>query len=246
MLEITSLQHPLILRLVKLRQNARFRKSESSLLLEGKNCIVDLSDHLNFKRLIVSKKEIIFPSKKKCEIIFVTEAIMKKITGVEHPEGIVAEIAMPPQKTLENVKKIVVLDAISDPGNLGTILRTALALGWDAIFLLPGSCDPYNDKALRAAKGATFLIPLQIGSWSDLEEVISKNRLLPLIATMKADPPEKFQKEKKVALILGNEAKGVTYSSHLSYKTVSIPMNGAMESLNVAQAGAILMYQMRP
>ena len=85
---------------------------------------------------------------------------MKKISGMQTPEGLVVEIEMPKPAPLEGLKYLLALDGVSDPGNVGALLRTALALGWQGIFILDESCDPFNDKALRSARGATFRLPL--------------------------------------------------------------------------------------
>jgi TrmH family RNA methyltransferase len=172
----------------------------------------------------------------------VTEAIMKKITGLEHPEGIAAEVKMPLEASFENIHRLLVLDGVSDPGNMGTLIRTALALGWEGAYIIENSCDPFNDKALRAAKGATFRLPLCFGNWDDLTQLISKNKMTPFAADMDGIDIKKVNKSQRIALVLGNEARGISQEAEKLSTKVAIPMSGEMESLNVAIAGGILMY----
>lgn len=241
MKEIFSAQHPLIKYWTSLRSDAHFRKAEGSVLLEGKNCVQDICKAIKPKRLIVCSEADIPEGQSADEIFVITEALMKKISGVQHPEGVIAELAMPKNTPFANVKKIVVADCIQDPGNLGTLIRSSLAFGWDGIFILPGSSDPYNDKALRAAKGATFQLPIYSGTWNDLKDAITKSSLKLVVADVSGEKPSTFNNT-RMALVLGNEAQGAKVPDTLAFQKVSLPMQGAMESLNVAVAGSILLY----
>lgn len=241
MKEIFSAQHPLIKYWTALRSDANFRKTEGRVLLEGKNCIQDICKTTKPKCLIICNKAQIPLGLAADEVFVVTETLMKKISGVQHPEGFIAELAMPKNSPLTHVKKIVVADCIQDPGNLGTLIRSSLAFGWDGMFILPGTSDPYNDKALRAAKGATFHLPIYSGSWLDLQDVLIKNNLQLVVADVSGKIPSAFNST-PMALVLGNEAQGAKVPNSLAFQNVSLPMRGAMESLNVAVAGSILLY----
>ncbi|MCE5294248.1 MAG: RNA methyltransferase [Chlamydiales bacterium] len=241
MKEILSAQHPLVKYWVNLRTDSKFRKTESRVLLEGKNCVYDICQKTKAKRLIVSNESIIDDSLLYEEVIVVTDAIMKKISGVVSPEGIIAELELPENRPFSSVKKILVADGIQDPGNLGTIIRSLCAFGWDGLFLLPGCADPYNDKTLRAAKGATFHLPIFSGSWDELATICKQNHLELVVADTKGQKPEFFV-NKPIALVLGNEAQGANVPKTLSHQIVSLPMIGQIESLNVAVAGSILLY----
>ena len=156
--KIESLQHPLVKHLVNLRQDRAYRYEQQRVSIEGKNMIKELK---GIKRIFSIDD---FPIDAE-ERIIVSPAVMQKISGVKTPEGVVAEVEMPKNSSLVDKRFLLAIDGISDPGNLGTLLRTALALGWEGAFILEGSCDPYNEKALRAAKGATFRLPLCQGTW---------------------------------------------------------------------------------
>ena len=118
-----------------------------------------------------------------------TAPVMQKIAGLGSvgAGALAAEAALPPTADLlggapGQLRRVLALDGVQDPGNLGTLLRTALALGWQAAVLLPGCCDPYNDKALRASRGAVFKLPLAQYSLGQWQQLVEEQRLVPLAA----------------------------------------------------------------
>lgn len=239
---LTSLYNPIVKHLVKLRQDRDYRYEQQSIVIEG---LKSIEENRPFIKKLFYTQSMGFCPMGAPEEWFVSDDVMKKISGMTSPEGILAEMKMPPFSSFAGVKYLMVLDGINDPGNLGTLLRTALALGWEGAFLLPNSCDPYNEKAIRAARGALFRLPLGKGNADDLSQVIQKNNLVPLVADLKGDPPSKVPKGKGVLLVLCNEAHGVSPEVEKLCKKIAIPMPGEMESLNVAIAGGILMYLLR-
>ncbi|KAL2650382.1 hypothetical protein R1flu_018510 [Riccia fluitans] len=128
-------------------------------------------------------------------VVRVSVAVMSKITGLDSPPESMGILSYPPsftsfegqqgsvsldsqlQKWCPSLRRVLVLDAIQDPGNLGTLIRTAAAFGWDGLFLLPGCCDPFNEKALRAARGASFRVPIAVGNWYHVQELAALNGL---------------------------------------------------------------------
>ena len=230
MKQITSLQHPLVKHFVRLRKSRSYRKESGTCLVEGVKMVKEVKGEV-----VMATERHDFPG-----AILVSDAVMKKVSGALSPEGIVAEVAMPEMASLVEKEKIVVLDAVADPGNVGTLIRTALALGWDGIFITEDSCDPFNDKALRSAKGATFRLPMQVGDRGSLMKLLEEGGFKGLVADMGGDKPQKV--EGKIALMLGNEAQGFSEEVLSSFETVAVPMSGDMESLNVAVAGGVLMY----
>jgi TrmH family RNA methyltransferase len=239
--KIASLQHPLVKHFVRLRQNRDYRYEHRGVIIDGIKPITELADKLQ-PRTVMACDESVIPKQVKYEdALIVTEAIMQKVSGMYSPEGLVAEFPMPSSSSLKNLKRVVALDGINDPGNLGTLLRSALALGWEGVFILQESCDPYNEKALRAARGATFKLPIATGAWEDLQRLIKENDWKALAADLEGEAPSAISKNDGILLILGNEARGISDHAE-TIKKVSIRMSGPMESLNVAAAGAILMY----
>lgn len=243
--EITSLQNPMIKHFVKLRQNADYRHEHQTAVIEGPKLIQEICAKQPAKVIIAYDESYLPPGVKVDELLIVSEEIMHKISGVQSSEGIVAEVALPQPGDLSHKKWVIAIDGINDPGNLGTILRTALALGWEGVFILPESCDPFNEKALRASRGAVFRLPTVQGTWRDLKEFITKNQFTPLAADLSGSDLGKLKTPEKTILILSNEAHGVSAEAKSVCQAVTIPMPGSMESLNVSVAGGILMYILR-
>lgn len=239
---ITSLLNPIVKHLVQLRQDNDYRHEQQLVLIDGLKPLLEITPWIT--RIIVSNPDLLTHFKIQ-DALIVTEAVMKKISGMSSPEGIVAEVKMPPLASLNGKKQIIALDGINDPGNLGTLLRTALALGWEGVFLLPNCCDPYNEKVLRSARGAQFRLPLARGTALDLKNLAQKNHLTCFVADLDGIKPEDISKEKGTVLVLGNEARGASVEILNFCTKVTIPMPGSMESLNVAIAGGILMYELR-
>jgi len=248
--EILSLQHPIVKHFVNLRKNKAYREEHRSLLVTGMNALCELSSSHCFTRLLVVKKKTVPFRYQAIETLIVTEDILKKITGLETPEDIVAEIPQPKESDLSRCERILLLDKISDPGNLGTLLRTAVALKWDAVFHLEGSVDLFNDKVLRSSKGAIFRLPFSRGNEASLQALIDthvqKTPWTLFAADPRGDPLAKYLPcQGPLILAIGNESQGLSPFISMTFQRVALPMDGAMESLNAAIAGSIFMYILR-
>lgn len=240
--KITSLSNPLVKHLVKLKENSAYRKETQRVLVEGHNLISDLKDTV-FHTLLVKDEKFISGIKAK-EVFIVDDAVLRKISSTTSPEGLIGELDMPLESPLKNVHSLLALDAVSDPGNLGTLFRTALAFSWSGLYLLPNCCDPFNDKAIRAAKGANFKMAFKRGTWQELEELAIREKLVPLAADLKGEKPE-FYAGKRPLLVLGNEAMGLSQEAKHFCKAITLPINPQVESLNVAVAGGILLFLLK-
>lgn len=241
--EISSPQHPLVKHLVKLREDRHYRYKCQRVLLSGTKLIKELSTQFHFKTLFVQHGTEF--SANADQLFYTTPQILKKVTGLENPEPIAAEIEMPLPQDLSSSNFLLVLDGVSDPGNLGTLLRTAKALGWDGAFLTTGSTDPFNEKAIRAAKGATFTLPWRTGTWEELTAFLQSRGMTLLAADASGEDLAVCISTPPLALALGNEAHGLNALLKEAAKRIAIPMRGRMESLNVATAGAIFMYELK-
>lgn len=231
--KIESLQHPLVKHWIELRNHRVYREETKRLLVAGKKMIQELPIEV----LIT-----LSPSNIPCsQEILVTESILKKITGLQSPDGFAAEVLMPPPQNLLGKKRILVLDQVADPGNLGNLLRTALAMGWEGVILTPGSVDLFNDKTLRSAKGAHFHLPYDRMS---PEEILTLGYTL-YTADLHGEKIEHLSFQEPFALILSSEGHGPGKWSESISKKITIPMHFGVESLNVAASGAILLYEMR-
>lgn len=178
-----------------------------------------------------------------CDNYLVNEAIIKKLASSKNPEGIITLSKKLMAKPFSS-KRILYLDEVSDPGNLGTLLRTALAFGYHDVILRKGA-SPFKAKAVAASQGAIYsLNVIEAEDLSLLEEL--KKRGYRLIGTdLKSSIPlRSVQKAEKIVLILGNEARGVSKEVlEKADQNIRIEMDD-IDSLNVAIAGAIAMYEL--
>lgn len=202
-------------------------------------------------------------------IVRVNSVVMKKLSGLQSTESIdaISVVRIPStfhildnnqhrdfSKWFPSTFRILVLDGIQDPGNLGTLLRSAVAFGWDGVFLLPGCCDPFNEKAVRASRGASFQLPMVSGRWSDLQNLVNGFQM----KILAGHPGESNQIsfltyefarsliDTKVCLVLGSEGSGISEKARETSELVSIKMVGEFESLNVSVAGGIFLFMLQP
>lgn len=243
---ITSGNHPLIKHIVKLRQNRDYRYDQQKLIVEGIKPLEELSKKTRFSVILTYNEAMIPLGAEADEIILVNDVAMKKASGMESPEGLLAELPMPQPASLDSCNHILVFDGVSDPGNVGAMLRTALALGWDGAYFLDDSCDPFNEKALRAARGATFRLPMAWGGWDTLKDIANKRKLKPVVADISGKDLTSCKDAKGILLVMGNEARGPSKEAKAFCEAVTIEMPGAMESLNVSVAAGILMHALKP
>lgn len=228
--------------LINLRDDRHYRKEKSQVLIMGRKLVKELSP---LEILIVEEGSEIPQGVSAKETHTVSHAELKKITALISPEPYAAVVKLPSESHLRDCTYLLILDGVSDPGNMGTLLRTALGLGWDGVFITQGSCDPFNDKVIRAAKGASFRLPFRSGSWSELSALLKDNRMQVYVADAKGKDVATLKFNAPLALILSNESLGVSQEGRSVGTPLSIPMKGKMESLNVASAGAILLYEIR-
>lgn len=178
------------------------------------------------------------------EVVELGEGEFAGFADTETPQGVLAVVRIPePGWPAVRGGRILLLDGLQDPGNLGTLVRTAEALGLAGVVCLPGTVDPWNPKAVRAGAGSGFRVPIL---YRPAEEALARIREAGA-ALWAADPGGgPFRRGDpapgRLALALGNEARGVSEPVlEAADRRVSVPMAGRVESLNVAVAGAILM-----
>lgn len=177
------------------------------------------------------------------EVIEIDTALMAELSDTDNPQGILAILSRKPLPLPPNPTFIVVADQIRDPGNLGTLLRTAEAAGADAVLLAPETVDAFSPKVVRAAMGAHFHLPTQHQSWVDIAAYVQG---IPVyLATANAEMTLwDADFTQPCALLIGGEAFGASeQGSKTATHTVAIPMQGRAESLNAAIAAAILMAE---
>lgn len=237
---ITSLTNQEIKYLDKLKQK-KYRDKEKKFLVEGEHLVEEARKKSVLEKIIVlenTKFDFDMPK------IEVTKEVMKKLSSLDTPPNIIGLCKMMEEQEVGN--RILILDEIQDPGNLGTIIRSAVAFHVDTIILSENTVDLYNPKVIRSTQGMIFHINTIRGSLK--EKLIDlKERDIPIYTTNVENGEDiKSVKElDKYALIMGNEGNGVRNDiAKLADKTIYIPMNPVVESLNVAIATSILLYEL--
>lgn len=181
----------------------------------------------------------------------VTEREFASAAETESPQGVLA-IAKIPETTFDRLTpgattRLVVLDGVQDPGNVGTILRTAAALGATASIAMPGTVDLWNAKVVRSAMGAQFHHPVLAATWATLDAFVKANDVVLWGADMHGEPlGRNVAPPARLGLVVGNEGAGLSADARQrTARLLSLPMSGAVESLNVAVATGILLYELR-
>jgi len=253
-IRITSMSNQIV-KEVKSLGNKKGRMKAHAILLEGWRLVKDASDWgVKIRYFIVSdsffQKEGLFLSKmSNIKTVQVPDELFSRICETESPQGILAVTEMPvydKKEIIGSIDKIVALENIQDPGNLGTIIRSADACGFDAVLLSKDSVDPYNPKVIRSTMGSLFHIPVIVEeNFSEtLNELKSNNILLAAAHTRDSLPCWQADLSGKVAIIIGNEGNGLSDKVlELADITVMIPMPGKAESLNASAAASILIYE---
>jgi TrmH family RNA methyltransferase len=180
----------------------------------------------------------------------VNEAEFRSAAETESPQGVLA-IGEIPRYSLDDLAKkeplrLLVLDAVQDPGNVGTILRTAAALGVDATVALPGTVDVWNAKVVRSAMGASFRHPAFHAAHDELFDFLDRERVDLWAAEVAGEPVSSVAAPRRLALAVGNEGGGLSSSVRArAVRLISLPISSDVESLNVSVATGILLYQLR-
>ncbi|MDX1770549.1 MAG: RNA methyltransferase [Planococcaceae bacterium] len=253
MKRIESLQNTQVKHWKKLVTVRKERDKSGEFLVEGFHLVEESLKNKPNVLAIIIREGMEIPSKwnvDDIEIIEVTMEIAKEMAETEHSQGIYAHCL---QQTTsrdqqKSWKQVLMIDAVQDPGNVGTMIRTADAAGIDAVILGKGSADAFNPKTVRSGQGSHFHIPIVK---SDLSEWIQscKEQGIPVYGTSLEESIayHEVQPQAKFALIMGNEGSGLA-PEHLvqTDMNLKIPLYGQAESLNVAVAAGILLYTLIP
>jgi RNA methyltransferase, TrmH family len=177
-----------------------------------------------------------------CEVEQVAEELLNAISETETSQGLLAVLEHTRLALPQALHFALIPDSLRDPGNLGTLLRTAAAAGVQAVFLPPETTDAFAPKVLRAGMGAHFRLPIHNLNWEEIRAATSPLKVY--LADMQGSPCWQTDFSQPLALIIGGEAEGATEEARrLADTSVSIPMPGKAESLNAGVAGAILMFE---
>ncbi|MGA2488672.1 MAG: RNA methyltransferase [Anaerolineales bacterium] len=247
---ITSTQNPKVKLARSLMGRSKKRCEAQAFMVEGVRLVEEaLSADWPFRFVLVGEtlsrrgRELEEKIKAKgIEVESVTDTLINSISETETSQGILAVLDYSPLSIPQSLNFVLIPDSIRDPGNLGTLLRTANAAGVQAVFLPPETTDAFAPKVVRAGMGAHFRLPIHSLTW---EEIRTATKMLKVyLADMQGSPCWQADFRLPLALIVGGEAEGATDAARkLANIAVSIPMPGKAESLNAGVAGAILLFE---
>lgn len=249
---ITSIHNPKIQRIRALLSNRQERHQQQVFVLEGIRLMEEAVrsnwriEHVIFSSTISPRGKIIIEEcvKKGIPTDEVPDTVIASISDTEASQGILAVTAIVTLPVPSSLDFVLIADNIRDPGNLGTLLRTAAAAAVNLVVLTPGTADVYNPKVVRAAMGAHFNIPIQTVDWSEINTRF-KPGLKFLLAEMENSVPLwQVDFHEPLAIIIGGEAEGASEEARLlSDQAINIPMSGKTESLNAAIAAGIILFE---
>ena len=245
---ITSRTNPLCTHLRKLSSSASYRREcgefvcdspkllEEALLWQGAVHTVISTDSIPLPTLPAGVRHVRVPAD-----------VMRAVSPAQTPQGALAVCGIP-ERTLPEIldgRRYVVLDGVQDPGNVGTILRTADAFQADGVFLLPGCADLYNPKTLRATMGAVFRCPVWTTAADELSALLKRSGIPLYGAALRDDTLDARTVDyRRCAIAIGSEGKGLSQQMlEFCDRTVRIPMSPHCESLNAAAAAAVVLWE---
>lgn len=250
---ITSSQNPKIQWVRSLQSKSRQRREERVFIVEGVRLAEEALQSGWQARLVLHDPGLSERGRRVVEAFAgqgapaeqVSEQVMRTASDTGAPQGILAVIEQRELAVPTRLDFVFIADAIRDPGNLGTMLRSALAAGVQAVFLTPGTVDAFSPKVVRAAMGAHFRLPLLARDWTDIQAQAQRHSWKIFLAAA-GEGLAYTQADfcQPLALIIGGEAQGAgLFARNLAHQPVHIPMPGGAESLNAAIASAILMFE---
>ena len=250
-INITSTSNETIKYFISLNDK-KTRMNEKRFIVEGYH-LVNEASKTNLLEAIISTDEKELKKINNVKRYLVNDAIINKIATTKNPQNILGIVKMLDHNITNllpiikgNKTKLVMLDDVNDPGNLGTIIRTAAGLGYDGIIMSPNTVDLYNEKVIRSTQGVMFKIPIIKANLLEVIKLLKKEKVFCIgTALTNARDVKHITKKDKFAICLGNEAKGISKEVLDNMdENVKIAMKNDVESLNVSIAAGIIMYEM--
>ena len=246
---ITSRKNPLMTQIRRLVSSRSFRREQGLFLGDGTKLLEEaLRWSAPLTTVVVTEGTSLPTIPDAVRVVEVPGDVMASISPMESPQGALFLSRMPDWTLPERLEgsRYLVLDGLQDPGNVGTIWRTADALGADGLLLVNGCADPWNPKTVRATMGACFRLPVYEVTAEELPALLERSGL-PLYATALREDTVDLRRAQldRAAVIIGSEGRGV--SDRLlaqSQKTLKIPMRERCESLNAAAAATVVLWEM--
>lgn len=250
-INITSTSNETIKYFISLNDK-KTRMNAKRFIVEGYH-LVNEASKTNLLEAIISTDEKELKKINNVRRYLVNDAIINKIATTKNPQNILGIVKMLDHNITnlvpiikENKTKLIMLDDVNDPGNLGTIIRTAAGLGYDGIIMSPNTVDLYNEKVIRSTQGVMFKIPIIKANLQEVIKMLKKEKVFCIgTALTNAKDVKHITKKDKFAICLGNEAKGISKEVLDNMdENVKIAMKNDVESLNVSIAAGIIMYEM--
>lgn len=241
---MTSKANPLIKQTKKLLQK---KHRQSAYLIEGWHLFEEACRaEVPITRVFVLPDYLEQLSTYQGQVVCVSEQVLKELSSSQTPQGIIAELPIPEQTFLQKVQgRYLLLEDVQDPGNVGTMIRTADAAGFDGVFISEKTADIYNPKTLRSMQGSHFHLPIYRMPTLTSLDMLQAQGVTCLATTVSKDSVDYRSVElpSSFALIFGNEGQGISQEvAEVADQLVHISMPGQAESLNVAVAAGILMF----
>ena len=246
---ITSRQNPLMTHLRKLASSRSYRIKSGEYLCDGTKLLAEaLKWGAEVKTAVFSEGVDIPPLPDGVRAVRVSEELMRSVSPMETPQGALFTVALPEVQLPETLsgKHYLVLDGVQDPGNVGTILRTADAFDCDGVFLVNACADLYNPKTARATMGAIFRREAYTVTAEELFALLRKSGV-PLYGTALRDDTVPLAEANlaRAVVAIGSEGRGLSQQVlDECAKTLKIPMNPRCESLNAAIAATVVLWEM--
>ena len=245
---ITSRQNPLCTHLRKLSSSAAYRRQCGEFLCDSPKLLQEaLLWGSELHTVVVTAGTEAPPLPKGVRLVEVPADVMRSVSPMETPQGTLFTCAIHTEPLPEMLagRRYVVLDTLQDPGNVGTILRTADAFHADGIFLVNGCADLYNPKTLRATMGAVFRCPVWTAGAEELSALLKKSGIPLYGAALREDTLDARAADySRCAIAIGSEGRGLTDAVlAVCDRTIKIPMSEHCESLNAAAAATVLLWE---
>lgn len=250
---ITSRQNPLVQRLRKLLRDGKTRRAEGRFVLEGVRLVEEALQTGWPLEMLIHRPDLSGRAQtlvaacqvRGIDVQAVSDDVLASVEDTGHGQGVIAiaiqqELALP-----ERIDLAIAVDELRDPGNLGTILRSAAAAGAQAAWLTPGCVDAFSPKVLRSGMGAQLRLPVETLAWPEIHARAERYGLFTCLAEAQAHTPLwQADLTRPALLAIGGEAEGFSAQAGAGMvQRLAIPMPGETESLNAAVAASILLYE---
>lgn len=246
---VTSRANPLLVRVRKLNSRRAFRREESAFAAEGPKLLAEALRWGGELEAVVCTHGASLPElPAQVRVVEVADALLESVADTQSPQGVVfickgKSLAAPDRFT---GRRYLLLDGVQDPGNVGTIWRTADAFGADGLLLCNGCADPWNPKTVRATMGAVFRLPVYECAIETAAAGLAREGIALYATALREDTVDvRSVPLARAAVVIGSEGRGVSQKVlELCRQTVKIPMRDRCESLNAAAAASVVLWEM--